>query len=862
MEDLNDFLHYLTKKSEGLKASDLLYKVADYCQGWQVNINTIKTDCNLYLDNRGFEEKDKLAFFQDISGLNFVHKINDFPDEVFVDAFQRLILDTGDLKLEEISTKLHNLLTKSFRIEAIESLYYLMENTSIADKEEFSQCYYFALCITPNIPQFDLVRASKLFPKKQQYTIIKIREKTGELLNKALTLKTSTKIPYLPPELEVLNKPKTLKHSTPNSRKHNLTIVSDMKSENITDKAKITSIKPKLTVISDIKPVFISDKVKPSSPKIKQDNNILIYDEGFKVPFDYSFELVEDDEELCRAIALLDKEKILAIDTETTGLDPHTSKLRLIQIASYHHPTIIIDCFKCNPKLIQPLLLNDSVKVFHNAKFDLQFFFSQGLEIKQKLFDTMLGYQLVNAGKIFRASLKDVAKDLLDIDLDKTDQTSNWNIKNLTQSQLKYASLDAKILLYLREQIRASIVKLNLSTIAKIEFDCVVTVALMEFNGMLLDLGKWDEILEKAKEEKNKLEKTLQKLLPADNQGLFKIEINLNSPKQLLEAFQKIGIECNATDSSTLKQLLIKHPEVIKPLLEYRQLSKLISSFGDKMIQKINPLTGRLHGQYNQLGSTSGRFSAKNPNLQQIPRGKEIRGCFVASPKYKLVIADYSQIELRIAAELTSDKKMIEAYNNDEDLHRLTASIVLNKQLHEVTKEDRQIAKSANFGLIYGSSVNGFRGYAESNYDIKLSEKQAKTIMDNFFKSYAGLAKWHKNTRSMFYNSGGIKETRTKSGRIRYLNQPTIQQLLNTPVQGLGADIVKLALSKLPTALKGFDAKILATVHDEIVLEAHEDIAEEVSHILTKTMVEAGEYFIKRVPMVASANIGNSWADK
>ncbi|HET8689449.1 MAG TPA: DNA polymerase, partial [Methanosarcina sp.] len=297
------------------------------------------------------------------------------------------------------------------------------------------------------------------------------------------------------------------------------------------------------------------------------------------------------------------------------------------------------------------------------------------------------------------------------------------------------------------------------------------------------------------------------------------------------------------------------------PLLEYRKVSKIVSSFGDALLSKINPKTGRLHGNYWQLGSQAGRMTSSNPNLQQIPREKEFRSCFIASPNHKLIIADYSQIELRIAAELTNDKTMLTAYQNSEDLHKLTASIVLNKPLDAVTKDDRQIAKSANFGLVYGASVNGFRSYAESNYGIRLSEQEAETIRANFFKSYAGLGEWHKTTKHKVYNQE-LELTRTLGDRIRYFDTPSPQQALNTPVQGTGADILKLALGKLVSTLKPFNAKILATVHDEIILEAHESVANEVSKVLSDVMVEAGKEFLRLVPVEAEGTIAESWAEK
>jgi len=444
------------------------------------------------------------------------------------------------------------------------------------------------------------------------------------------------------------------------------------------------------------------------------------------------YQLITNNEQLKEIIKNLAKEKVLAIDTETTGLDPHSHKIRLIQIATNKYPTYLIDCFKCDVNLIQPLLTNDSIKIFHNAKFDLQFFFALGLEVNQSLFDTMLAHQLINSGKNnINSSLKTITKEYLNIELNKDEQISDWVSDTLSDSQLDYATKDAKVLLSLRDKLKQIIVNRNLTKIAKIEFDCIHAIAMMEFNGLLLYEAEWKKILENTLVRKQQLADELKVKLALPNQTntLFEIktELNLDSPKQLLEALNYHGIKVNNTNSKTLKKLA-DNP-LVKLLLEYKKLTKIISSFGDSLLKKINPITGRLHGSYWQLGSQSGRLTSSNPNLQQIPRNEETRSCFVATPSHKLIIADYSQIELRIASELTNDKTMISAYNKGEDLHKLTASIVLNKPLDEVTKEDRQIAKSANFGLIYGASVNGFRGYAESNYGINLTEKEAKTIM-------------------------------------------------------------------------------------------------------------------------------------
>lgn len=634
----------------------------------------------------------------------------------------------------------------------------------------------------------------------------------------------------------------------------------------------------------------INSKVSDIESDIKSDKDKLNNNKGFELSedkniepqnlIDDSYQLIENDEDLLKSIELLKDEKVLGIDCETTGLDAHLHKLRLIQIASENNPTFLIDCFKCDIKLLQPLLLNEAVKVFHNAKFDIQFLMSVGLEINQTIFDTLLANQLVTAGKSnVKSSLKVIASEYLGIELSKEERLTDWSKEELTEVQLRYSSIDAKILLPLRDKLKEAIVTANLVRVAKIEFDCIHAVAMMEFNGMLLDVSQWQSILEDSQKRKGELELELQTILKEKianstnnkseqltliaNDFDFSEEINLDSPSQLKEALNKADIKCDNTNSKTLKKLLPLNPEILKPLLEYKKVSKLISSFGDSLLKKINPITGRLHGSYWQLGSQSGRFTSSEPNLQQIPRNKEARSCFVASPNHKLVIADYSQIELRIASEVANDRTMIEAYNRGEDLHKLTASIVLNKPLSEVMKEDRQLAKACNFGLIYGQAVNGFRGYAQSNYGIKLSENEAKKIMDNFFKSYSGLSQWHKKTKSRIYNQG-VNETRTLANRRRLFDNPSPQQILNTPIQGTGADMLKSALGKLVTALKPFngDARILATVHDEIILEAHESIASEVASILSETMVNSGKEFLKRVPIEADSSIGDTWADK
>lgn len=574
-----------------------------------------------------------------------------------------------------------------------------------------------------------------------------------------------------------------------------------------------------------------------------------------------SYQLISNDEELTKAITLLKDAKVLGIDTETTGLDPHLLKVRLVQIASENNPTLIIDCFKCNIKLIQPLLINDSIKIFHNAKYDIQVFLSQGMSVNQSIFDTMLAQQLLYAGKErFGASLQDIAKEYLGVDLDKEEQKSDWGSSDLTESQLRYSALDAQILLPLRLKLREQLDKTQLIQVAKIEFDCVVAVAQKEFNGMLLDVNKLQPIADESKLELESLNTEIQKLVPQEG-NLFPIEVNLNSNQQLKGLLNSLGIEVANVQAKTLEPFVLTHPEIMIPLLRYKKIKHFCSHFGDTLIAKVHPVTGRIHTNYNQLGSKAGRFTAKEPNIQQMPRDSKIRSCFVAPPNHKLVIADYSQFQIRIGAEISEDTTLIEAIENDMDLHTLTASLILGKPLDAVTKQDRQIAKTVNFGILFGLGAKSLAVNLRVDYGIEVSEEEAKAFIDKFFANYKGLGKLANEIKSKIKHPK-ILTTRTLANRIRHFEGGSgYTTALNTPVQGTEADIVKLALGDLVKALQpyGRDAKIVASVHDEIILEVHEDIAESVAEILQTVMITAGVTLLKTVPVSVDSAVKDCW---
>lgn len=573
--------------------------------------------------------------------------------------------------------------------------------------------------------------------------------------------------------------------------------------------------------------------------------------------------LVSDAESLVAALEPLEGAKVLGIDTETTGLDPHSDQIRLLQIAAPGQPVVVVDLFAITPTDREPLirlLQSPSVKIFHNAKFDLQFLGKVGLKPTGPLFDTMLASQLLQAGLPGHHSLKAIASKYLGVELDKEQQISDWS-GDLATEQLRYAAYDAAILLQLREILKPKILEAGLGKAAKLEFDALPAVAEMELHGMLLDVPKWKILGHEMEQSKVKAKLELGQQLRSGNPQLTLLAefdiVDPDSHSQVLVALKAMGIPVEGTGKDALIPLADKYP-VIKTLLEYRRFAKAVSAFTDKLPTHINPITGRIHANYNQYGAATGRFSVNNPNLQQIPRSKEVRSCFIPAAGYKLVIADYSQIELRVAAEISKDRTMIEAYQKGEDLHKLTASLITGKPLAEVSKAERQAGKPVNFGLIYGCGAKKLGQTAENDYGVLKPLEEWEAYRTQFFKAYQGIANWHSRL---------IKEKpmeiRTLLGRRRqWSEQPWVTATSNSIVQGTAADITKQALALLPVALAGTGAKLIGTVHDEILLEVPESTADDAALILKETMEAAGRLYLKRVPVEAEAGVVNNWSEK
>ena len=584
------------------------------------------------------------------------------------------------------------------------------------------------------------------------------------------------------------------------------------------------------------------------------------------------YRLVTNAEQLRELLnPLIDTIDRFGIDTETTGLDPHTSKVRLVQIAIPKHPVLVIDLAAIDQTGLTPLkqlLASNCLKIGHNLKFDLMMLKSAGLNLEPSYFDTYLGYKVLTAGLKRSSTLETLARKLLRVKLNKSAQTSDFS-RNLSKEQLQYAANDAAVLLLLHRKLARYLNKAKLTATAQTEFDCLRAVAQMELNGVRLDLDKWQLLKQDLRQQQARLEEKLQAHLVKSERSTdtllaeLNTQVNLSSPKQVVTAFNRLGINVKSTNVRELIPLAQDYP-VIRWLLEYRSLTTRINTFSVGLPQFIHPVTERIQGHWWQMGARSGRFSCREPNLTNIPRDLPTRQCFTAAPGNVIIKADYSQIELRLMAQASGDRSMIAAYRNGEDLHRLTASFLFDKPIENIADEERKLGKIVNFGLIYGMGVAKFCLTTAKKHNIYLSKSEASQFRQKFFLLYKGVAAYHQRIRREW--QAGTRVSYSLDGRRRVWSKrtkPTLNELLNHPIQGTNATIIKRAIALLDSTLlaKVPQVKLILVVHDEIVLEVPRDVADRVARCLSDCAVSAARPILAPIPVEVEVKVLDSWGD-
>ncbi len=577
---------------------------------------------------------------------------------------------------------------------------------------------------------------------------------------------------------------------------------------------------------------------------------------------------------------------LFAFDTETTGLDAQQAQLVGLSFAVEPHEAAYVPLahdYEGAPVqldreavllALKPLLEDPAkAKVGQNAKYDINILAngSPAIEMRGVAYDTMLESYVLNSTAT-RHDMDSLAQKYLDHTTIAFEDIAGKGAKQLTFNQITldkagpYAAEDADITLRLHHALQARLAQTpNVQPVlTDIEMPLVPVLARIERQGALVDA-------ELLKVQSGELGVKMAEL-ELRAYELAGETFNLGSPKQLgTILYDKLGMPVlsktakgqPSTAEAVLDELAEQGYPLPEVLMQYRSLSKLKSTYTDKLPGQINPRTGRIHTSYQQAVAATGRLSSSDPNLQNIPirtaEGRRIRQAFVASPGYKLLAADYSQIELRIMAHLAKDEGLLHAFRNDLDVHRATAAEVFGVALEDVTTDQRRSAKAINFGLIYGMSAFGLAK------QIGVDRKQSQDYIDRYFARYPGVLAYMERTRAQAAEQGFVE---TLFGRRLYLpdinaKNPALRKgaertAINAPMQGTAADIIKRAMVKVDNWLSesGLDARVILQVHDELVLEVREDLVEQVKDEIRQHMSQAAQL---DVPLLVEAGVGANW---
>lgn len=597
--------------------------------------------------------------------------------------------------------------------------------------------------------------------------------------------------------------------------------------------------------------------------------------------------IVNTQEKLQELVEKLSKAEIISFDTETTSTDKMRADLVGISLAvapveGYYIPLGHIDADvpqlpleKTLAVLRQPLTDNHVRKCGHNLKYDYVMLARNGLEVSPLAFDTMIAEWLIEPTS-HNLGLKNLAWVRQGVQMTNIEELIGKGKKQISMATVPveqvapYAAGDAEIILRLVPEMQKELDERNaIDLFNRIEMPLVAVLAEMEMNGIDLDIPFLNQMSKELGERLAQIESQIFAMVGEP--------FNLKSPQQLSNVLfnvlqipppdrtKRTATGFYSTSASVLEAMRGKHP-VIDMVLEYRELSKLKSTYLDALPQQVNPHTGRVHTSYNQTGSVTGRIASSNPNLQNIPIrteiGRKVRKAFIAAPGSKLLAVDYSQIELRIVAHMSNDEAMIAAFRAGQDIHTTTASVIYNVLPASVTKLQRRRAKGINFGLIYGMSAFGLTRYT----DLTLAESE--DFMKAYFEQFPGVKRYLEGIKKLASEQGYVE---TLLGRRRYFPQLKNQknqnirnreerEAINAPIQGTAADIMKIAMLLVNEAIKaeGLSAKMILQVHDEIVLECPEAELMQTAKLVKSVMENA--YKLK-VPLVADASAGPNWGE-
>lgn len=611
-----------------------------------------------------------------------------------------------------------------------------------------------------------------------------------------------------------------------------------------------------------------------NSPEESKNSSLTKYNKG-----DFDYQLIDTEEKRKEIIDLFFTNDFLSLDTETTGTDPISAKLVGLSFSIRENQAFYVPIPQNDEEAqkivneFKPIYENEKIlKIGQNIKYDLLVLQNYGVELKGKIFDTMIAHYLLQPELHHGMDyLAEVYLNYQTIHIEELIGSKGKNQKNMADlpptAVYEYACEDADVTLKLKNVLEPLLKENDCDRLFwEIEMPLMPVLAYMERNGVCIDREGLKETSRLYTEEMNRIEKEIHELAGTD--------FNIASPKQVGEVlFDRLKIVDKpkktktgqyVTSEEVLESLRAKHP-VVEKILEHRGLKKLLGTYIDALPKLVNPVTGHIHTSFNQTITTTGRLSSSNPNLQNIPvrneYGKEIRKAFIPEEGCLFFSADYSQIELRIMAHLSGDEHMIEAFRNGQDIHAATAAKIFKKSLEEVTKEERSKAKTANFGIIYG--ITAF-GLAER---MGVSRTEAKELIEGYFQTYPKVKEYMNRSIEMAREKGYTETVYHRKCHLRDINSHNAvvrgyaeRNAINSPIQGSAADIIKIAMIRIYRRFceEQLRSKMILQVHDELNFSVYPEEKEKVQQIVIEEMESA---YSMLVPLEADYGWGKNWLE-
>jgi len=593
----------------------------------------------------------------------------------------------------------------------------------------------------------------------------------------------------------------------------------------------------------------------------------------------HDYKLVDNEEEMRKLCDYFRTKEFLSLDTETTSTSPIDAELVGLSFAVKEFEAFYVPIPAKREEALRIVNIFKEVyedpqilKIGQNLKYDLEVLANYGIELKGKMWDTMIAHYLIQPELHHNMDyMAEIYLNYQTIHIDELIGPKGKNqksMRSLPPSQVyEYAAEDADITLRLKNKLEPELKKFECENLFyNIEMPLMPVLAEMEMNGVCLDTESLKETSKVLTDRMNEIEGRIYELAGG--------QFNIASPKQVGEIlFDKLKIVEKAkktktgqyvTSEEVLQQLKNKH-EIVADILEHRGLKKLIGTYIDALPKLINPRTGHIHTSFNQTITATGRLSSSDPNLQNIPirgeDGKEIRKAFIPEPGCLFFSADYSQIELRVMAHLSKDEAMVEVFREGKDLHAATAANIYKKPIEEVTRDERTKSKRANFGIIYGITVFGL---AER---LDIPRDEAKMLIDGYFQTFPQVHDYMEMSKEIARKQGYVT---TLFGRRRYLpdinsHNATVRgfaerNAINAPIQGTAADIIKVAMIRIHQRFKaeGIRSKMILQVHDELNFSVYPEEKEQVERIVLEEMQNA---FPLAVPLVADSGFGQNWLE-